>query len=401
MYDDTDVSTATIGTRMRELRAIRGFSLTELGRRASVSASYVSRIERGQRYATPGVVASIARALGVGVAVLRGQPYIHMLQKDRLDAMLAPISSALDSWDLPPDDEPQPRSLDALETEIRRIVALRLKTQFAEIAAELPGLILESVLLTQLHDQPGRNRERAYAVQAEVARTAAIVAYRLGFIDLSRLALSRMAVAGPQSGDPRQVAVACYERACITHAESSRPDRGVALMRRALRDLDDDGDRTTKAVRGTLHLRAANHALLSGDASAWADFLGQAAELSDITGETSDYAFSFGPVHVALSRMAGANIRGNHGETLRYAADVRLPRDYPPTAAARYWISKAKAETWTARPDAALASLREAKKVAPQLTRYHPSVHELVGTLLRTRAKAPDPLREFAKWSGV
>jgi hypothetical protein len=68
---------------------------------------------------------------------------------------------------------------------------------------------------------------------------------------------------------------------------------------------------------------------------------------------------------------------------------------------ARYWIDKAKAETWTARPENALKSLHEAKKVAPQLTRYHPGVHEIVGTLLRARAKAPDPLRQFAMWSGV
>ncbi|MBD3008985.1 MULTISPECIES: hypothetical protein [unclassified Streptomyces] len=50
-------------------------------------------------------------------------------------------------------------------------------------------------------------------LQAEVSRTAAIVAYRLGYLDLARLALSRMAVAAPQSGDPRHVAIERYERA--------------------------------------------------------------------------------------------------------------------------------------------------------------------------------------------
>ncbi|TDC78792.1 helix-turn-helix domain-containing protein [Streptomyces hainanensis] len=407
MSDDFDVPTRTIGTRIHELRTIRGFSLSELGRRAHVSAPQLSRIERGQRFASPGVVASVARVLGVGVSVLRGQPYIHMLQKDRLDALLSPISSALDSWDLLPDDESSPRSLDTLESEARRIAGLRVQTKFVEIADDLPGLLVESALVTQASHRSDRDRERAFALQCEMARTAAIVAYRMGFIDMARLALARLAAAAPQSGDPRQVAVERFERACITHAESSRPDRGVALVRRALRDLDDDGDRITKAVRGTLQLRAATHALRSGDASASEDFLAQATELSQVTGETgsadavADYALSFGPIEVALSQLAAANDREDHTTALKWAAEVRLPADYRPTGAARYWIDKARAETWTARHDAALVSLSEAKRAAPQLTRYHPSVHELVGTLLRARAKAPDPLREFAMWSGV
>ncbi|SFC90742.1 helix-turn-helix domain-containing protein [Streptomyces aidingensis] len=398
---DDEVSTRTIGARIQELRAIRGLSLTELGRRAHVSAAHLSRIEHGKRYATAGIVASVARALGVGASVLRGQPYIQTLQKDQLDAIVAPISSALDSWDLPPENEPAPRPLGVLETELRRIVQLRIKTRFAEISEELPGLIVESALLTQLHDRPGHEKERAFAIQTEVARTAAIIAFRLGYLDLSRFALSRMGIAAPKSGDPRQIAVERFERAHITHAESSRPDRGLALMRRALRDLDDDGTTATRAVRGTLQLRAASLALRSRDPGASGDFLGQAGELARQTGETEDYALSFGPLNVSLSRMATANDREDHEEVLGQAAGVRLPRGYAPTRAAHYWIDKARALTWTARHEQAVESLYEARVVAPQLTRYHPGVHETVGTLLRARPKPSAPLREFARWSGV
>ncbi|RKN44077.1 helix-turn-helix domain-containing protein [Streptomyces hoynatensis] len=394
------MSTEGIGTRIQELRAIRGFSLTELGRRAHVSASQLSRIETGKRYATAGIVASVARALGVGVSVLRGQPYIHMLQKEQLDALLAPISTALDSWDILPEDEPPPRSLDTLETDIRRMVALRVRTDFSAIAEQLPGLIVEAALCAQLHDRPGHDRERAYAVQAEVARTAAIVAYRLGFMDLSRFALSRMAVSAPQSGDPRQLAIERYERAHITHAESSRPDRGVTLMQRALRDLDDDGQAATRAVRGTLQLRAAILAAMQGNDSGADDWLGQARELADVTGETTDYAMAFGPLNVALNEMATLANRDEHAAALDVAARVDLPEGYAPTRAAGFWIEKAKSEVWTARLDGALDSLYEAKRVAPQLTRYHPGVHETVGTLLRAR-RPSTRLREFAQWSGV
>ncbi|MFD7895345.1 helix-turn-helix domain-containing protein [Streptomyces sp. NPDC059743] len=398
MPGNTDLSTESIGARIREFRLIRDYSLSELGRRAHVSASQLSRIENGERYPSEPILATVARALGVGVSVLRGQPYIQALQKDRLDALLTPISTSFDDWDIPPDDAPPSRSLDVLEAEAARVVQLRVKAEFLEIAEHLPGLISEVAITTQMYTAPGHRRERAHDLQAEISRTAAIVAYRLGYMDLARLALARMAVAAPQSGDPRQVAIERYERAQMA-ADNSRLDRGVSLMRHALRDLDDDGSRATRAVRGTLQLRAAVLSARNSDDDAADDWLGEATELADQTGETRDYALAFGPLNVRLHQIAAAGDRDEHAEALDHALQVRLPEDYPPTRAAHYWIDRARAEAWTARP--ALDSLYSARDASPQLTRYHHSVHETVATLLRGSQRADERLREFAEWCGV
>lgn len=400
MPDHTRMPTGGIGARIREFRTIRGFSLTELGRRAHVSISQLSRIETGSRSVSSTVEANIARALGVTVSVLHGQPYIHMLQQDQLDALLTPIASALDAWDIPPDDGPL-RSLDEVDTQVQRVVALRLKTDFAEIAEALPGLIVESAALGLTNSAAGERRERAHALQAELARTAAIMAYRLGFIDLARLALSRMAMAAPHSGDPAQVAIERFERSAMTHAQSSRSDRGVALMRVALRDLDDDRTTQTRAVRGALYLRAAQFALQQEDQSGAEDWLGQAQELADQVGNVYHHSLMFGPFGVALAQMGVENERNDHAAALRRASGMRLPPGCPPTLAAHFMIRRARAEAWTAHHEEALKSLKAARKTAPQLTRYHPHVHETVGALLRARAATPDPLREFALWSGV
>ncbi|WP_059006440.1 helix-turn-helix domain-containing protein [Streptomyces specialis] len=388
----------SLGERIHEFRAIRGFSLTELGRRAHVSTSQLSRIERGQRSASPMVVANIARVLGVSVSVLHGQPYIHMLQRDHLDALLEPIGSALDSWDIP--DEGPFRSLDALETEVRSIVDLRLRTKFAEIAEALPALLIEVAAQTQRYS-PGRNRERAFDLQAELGRTAAILAYRLGFIDLARLALSRMAAAAPHSGDPCQVAIERMERSAMTHAQSARSDRGLALMRVALRDLDDDGTPATQAVRGSLFLRGASLAFQAKDKSSSAELLGEARELAHRIGDVYEHALMFGPFGVALAEMGADNDRNDHAAALKKAASMHLPPKCPPTLAAHFHIRKARAQAWMAQHDEALESLSLAKATAPELTRYHPHVHEAVGVMLRARAAVPDTLRKFAQWSGV
>ncbi|MEU1298400.1 helix-turn-helix domain-containing protein [Streptomyces shenzhenensis] len=400
MPDTASAAPERIGARIREFRAIRDYSLSDLGRRAHVSPSLLSRIETGQRAATESVLASVARALAVKVSVLRGQPYIQTLQKEQLDAILTPVSTAFDDWDLPPDDAPPPRPLDAIEGDVGHLYNLRVKARFTEIADFLPGLISELALATQLHATPGRDRERAYAAQAEICRTAAIVAYRIGYMDLARLALSRMGVAAPQSGDPRQVAIERYERAQMA-ADSSRLDRGVSLMRHALRELDDDGTRQTRAVRGTLQLRAATLSARGGDESSAADWIGEAAELAERTGETRDYALAFGPLNVRLHEISAAGDQSDYDQALAVASGVRLPDDYPPTRAAHFWIDKANAETWTAQQDEALKSLLAARSASPQLTRYHHSVHETVATLLRARPRVSDDLRDYALWCGV
>ncbi|MGW7005241.1 helix-turn-helix domain-containing protein [Streptomyces sp. NPDC054933] len=401
MPDPTSVSTGGIGARIAEVRALRNYSLRELGKRANVSASMLSRIESGDRYASPAIVSAVARTLSVSISVLHGQPYIHMLQADQLDRLLTPISAALDDWDIPPsDDHLAPRSLDELEDEVRRLKAMRANAEYMDIAAELPGLITEINYRALLQDQPGRDRERAHWIQAEIARTVYVVGRQIGYIDLARLALSRMAVAAPHSGDPRQVAIERWDRAQIM-ADAARHDRGVVLIRQALQDLDDDSDRATRAVRGALHLKAAILSSRQGDTAGADGWLAAAKEIADQTGETRDYGLVFGPVNCVIHSMSAASDRDQHARALERALKVRLPQDYPSARAGHYWVDRARAEAWTARHDDALVSLQKAKQIAPQQTRYHPSVHETVGTLLRAKAKAADPVVKFAQWCGV
>ncbi|MEV8395287.1 MULTISPECIES: helix-turn-helix transcriptional regulator [unclassified Streptomyces] len=406
MPETTDIH---IGARIRELRAIRDYSLAELGRRAHVSTSQLSRVETGEQPASPSVLTSVARALGVTLSVLHGQPYIHMLQKDRLDRLLAPISSALDAWDIPPDDDLPLRPMDDIAADTAVVATQRARGEFGAVAEALPELITDTALAVQTYTAPGRDRERAHNLQAEIARTTAIVAYRLGYMDLARLALARMAVAAPESGDPCQVAVERYERAVITHAETSRPDRGVALMRRALRDLDADGAPATMAVRGTLLLRASALSAVQGHHDDANDWLGQAHQLAE-AGAAADaatdppgqrYALAFGELNVSLGRLDVAMYRDDYEAAVRVANEVRLPESYQPTRIAGFQIRKASAEAWTARHDASLTSLKRAREKAPQLTRYHPEVHATIGTLLRARQRPAQELREFAQWSGV
>ena len=67
MHDDDRV-----GARVKVLRTLMGLTQEALARRANVSTSLVSQVERGVSPASPGFVAAVARALDVGQSRLTG-----------------------------------------------------------------------------------------------------------------------------------------------------------------------------------------------------------------------------------------------------------------------------------------------------------------------------------------
>ncbi|MGW1280366.1 helix-turn-helix domain-containing protein [Streptomyces tsukubensis] len=394
-------ASADAGTRIHELRALRGYTLAELGRRAAVSPSMLSRIEHGSRIPSEQVISSVARALSVSVSVLHGQPYIEQLRQDQLDRVISPLGVALDDWDIDPDaDDPVPRSLNRLALEVQRVQELRTNAEYGQLAEMLPGLFAELSHATLLRDAPGRERERAFWFQAEVALGAFSVAYKFGYMDLARLALARMAGAARQSGDPRQVAAERVKRVHLL-AEGPALERGLRLVQQGLRDLAPDGTPQTQAVRGGLILKGLQLHGLRGDGLELDSWLEEARGIAHETGETNHYLFVFGPTNVEQHAIEAAGDRDEHALAVQLSQGVHLPDGYPPARAGVYWIDTARSQALTARYDEALDSLERARLVSPQQARYHPTVRSTVGVLLRARPRVPERLRAFAQWSGV
>ncbi|MEU5270629.1 helix-turn-helix transcriptional regulator [Streptomyces hygroscopicus] len=390
-----------VGARIRELRALRDYSLRELAQRAHVSKSMLSDVERSERQPSEQVIAAVAKALRVNVSVLHGQPYIEQLRKDQLDQLITPLGIALDDWGIPPeDDAPPPRPLPELQQAIRTVQALRTVSEYGKLATGLPALLAEISYATLLHPTPGRDRELIHWLQTEAALGAFSVAYKFGYMDLARLSLARMASAAALSGDPRQVAAERMKRAQLS-TDGPAMEQGLRLVKQGLRDLADDGTAETRAVRGGLLLKGVQLYGVLGNADESNAYLQEAEGIANDIGETNHYLFVFGPTNVAQHAIAAAADRDEHGEALRRARAVHLPEGYSPARAGVYWIDRARAEALTAHPDDALESLVKAREVTPQQTRYHPTTRETVGTLLRARPRPSQELREYALWSGV
>ncbi|KOG46246.1 transcriptional regulator, partial [Streptomyces varsoviensis] len=132
-----------IGARIADYRKLRHLTQLGLAQRAFISRGTIAKVEAGLTPATPTIVAAVARALEVDIAALNGQPYISEMRQDRLDRMIAPLSDALDLYDLGPDPDISPRAAETLSVEVHELCADACATQYKVIGSKLPGLLGE------------------------------------------------------------------------------------------------------------------------------------------------------------------------------------------------------------------------------------------------------------------
>ena len=142
-----------VGARIAVIRKTRGWTGRELARRAHVSYSLLAKVESGAAPASPALIGAVARALRVDVPRLTGQPYEEPRgQAARLHEMIPPIRRSVDTYDLP-DDSITPRPFAELAADARRLSGYGQAGKFAQIGAELPGLLdeLSAAVCEEVH----------------------------------------------------------------------------------------------------------------------------------------------------------------------------------------------------------------------------------------------------------
>ncbi|MHA6764659.1 helix-turn-helix domain-containing protein [Streptacidiphilus sp. PAMC 29251] len=387
----------SIGQRIARYRKMRHLTQTGLAEKAGVSISLLSKIEQGNKQSTPSVTASIARVLAVQVADLVGQPYLAELQADQLDVLIQPIRWALDVYDLGVDPEISPRPLADLAEEAERMCMLIRATDLRTAASELPALILETTTAahTELSDQ-------AWAVLASTYRTAYDVCTKLGYQDLSALALERMAWAAERGSDPIVASIRQYLRGlAYLRAGEYRTGRRLVAVGAATAALAEPG-RARDVVTGQIHLGGAVLAARDKDGDAADGHLAAAGAIAERTGDAAKvYWLSFGPFNVVAHRVSALVDQDLYAKALDVAKTVMVPDDWPASRAAHHRAEIARAQLWTGRTDEALRSLLAARQLAPQQTRYSTGVRETIAGLLSARRAAPESLSNYAAWVGL
>jgi transcriptional regulator with XRE-family HTH domain len=386
-----------IGARIAHHRKRAGLTQRGLAQKIPYSYSLLTQVESGHKPASPDLVATVAQALSIDVTALTGQPYMTELQQDRLAELIRPIREALDLYDLGPDPDIRPRSASQLIEAAEHLCLLVRATKLHKAALDLPDTIAEITAAAHL-----THSSELWAALASTYRTAHDVAVKLGYYDLSTVALDRMDWAAARASDPLLAAVRQYMRALVYFREGEYTI-GQRLVASGHSLLDQAPiTRQRLAVAGQLHLGASIIAARARDSGLVTSHLEEARSCAERTGEANDVLWlSFGPTNVSVHAVSARIEMRNYGEALTHAAEVKIPQGWAISRAAHFHVDKARAQMEAGRSEAALNSLITARRLAPQQTRYHSGARETIRGLIHLARRTPDTLDHLAAWVGL
>ncbi|MDX3326162.1 MULTISPECIES: helix-turn-helix domain-containing protein [Streptomyces] len=385
------------GTRIKEQRKLARLTQRQLADRLPYSFSLLNQVECGAKPANLDFVAAVAKALRVDVTVLTGQPYVTELQQDRLAGLVRPIREALDLYDLGADDTLPEKPAAQLVASAEHLCAQVRATHLRNAARLLPATIAD--LTTAAWRTQSRELWQALA---STYRTAHDVTVKLGYYDLSSVALDRMDWAAGRASDPCLSAIRQYMRALVYFREGEYTigQRLVAVGHSIVGAAEQT--REALAVTGQLHLGASVIGARADDRTAVDTHIAEAARCAEQTGDASEvHWLSFGPTNVALHRMSAEVEMRQYDEALSQARQITLPAALATSRRAHFLIDKARSEMETGRTEAAFGSIVEARHAAPEQTRYHPGARETIKGLVHISRRTPDSLGHMAAWIGL
>ncbi|KAB1144995.1 helix-turn-helix transcriptional regulator [Streptomyces luteolifulvus] len=385
------------GARIKEQRRLSRLTQRQLADLLPYSYSLLNQVECGARPATADFVAACAKALNVDVTVLTGQPYVSELQRDRLAELVRPIREALDLYDLGPNPDLTVRTAEKLIAGADQLCADVRATHLRTAARKLPGLMAE---LT--HSAWSTPSTTLWQALASTYRTAHDISVKLGYYDLSAVALDRMAWAAERASDPCLGAVRQYMRALVYFREGEYRigQRLVASGHGIVGQAAET--REALAVAGQLHLGASVICARAEDKTAVNLHIGEARRIAKRIGDASDvHWLSFGPANVALHKMSAAVEMRQYDDALKQARRMKLPSRLATSRRAHFLIDQARTEMETGHTEKALEHLVEARKIAPEQTRYHPAARETITGLVHQARRTPDTLNHMAAWVGL
>lgn len=385
------------GARIAYYRKLARLTQRELADRIPHSYSLLTQVEAGHKPASPGLIAAVAHALHHDVTTLTGQPYVNELREDRLESLVRPIREALDLYDLGPDPDLQTRPVNELIAAAEDLCRLVRATRLHAAGEALPAVMSE---LTTAAYHSGESA--AWGALGSTYRTAHDLAVKLGYFDLSSVALDRMGWAADRASDPLLGGVRQYMRALVYFREGQCAIGQRLIISGQQHVQQAEQSRRALAVTGQLHLGASVLAARSRDEVAAVGHLNEARALAGHTGEAGDvFWLSFGPTNVDAHELSAHLEFGRWGDAARAARNVHMPNSWAISRRAHLYIDKARSQMETGDPESALESINTARELAPQQTRYHPGARETIKDLVHHARRERGNLNYLAAWIGL
>jgi tetratricopeptide (TPR) repeat protein len=242
---------------------------------------------------------------------------------------------------------------------------------------------------------------------AEALHGGSMLLRRLGYVDLSWIALQQARDAALRSKDPLLLIANDWHLAELYFRTGNTP-RAQTVTEEAIRKLEEDhlsGQPLAQVISllGTFHLLRSTAAAQRVERREVADAIGEATHAAQRNSrDRDDYQSQFGPTNVAIFKVSSAVEMGDGELAIRHAKRVDSHAIPSRERQARYLIDVGRAYAQTRKDAAALQVITDAYKCAPEYVANHVMAREVVAKLLERERRSITPgLRTIAKKIGV
>ncbi|MFI6986492.1 helix-turn-helix domain-containing protein [Embleya sp. NPDC050154] len=396
----------TVGQRVSYWRERRGLSQRELAIRLGKSASWMQKVESGERALERlPVLDALAEALRVDLQVLLGRDLMRDSDMCLDGVEVAAIRRALERYDHLLTAPGVAVDRGRLRIGVHYAWVAFAGTDYGTLGRTLPHLIDRAQAAVATAD--GDDAAEASGLLAQAYQIASSTLRKLGENELAWLAADRSLAASERSGDPQLTGTGAYRVANALLAKG-RCDAAHDLNRLAADRLatgEPAPSRGRLAVFGTLVLQAGIAAARAGRDRDVHALLAEADTAARHVGEgRDDYRTSFGPTNVGVHRVSACVELGDGAAAIAAAARIGQGglAGLRPERRANHLVDVARAHLQTGDAEQALTALLEAEHLAPAEVRCRPLARNVVTDLhRRSRGGAPWPLRELAERAGL
>lgn len=391
-----------LGRKIAAERRRRGLSQPELARLLGRSVAWVSQVERGVRKIDRmSVLETVATALEVPLSELAAEaPVVAAVTEEApgaggLRLVLAgayALRAMLDGR--------RPPALSTLRTRSRKAWDLTHAGHYTDLSDLLRSLVPD--LETAARALPEAQRAEVFELMAATYQACSAALAKLGEPEAAWIAADRAMAAAERAGNPLLVAAGAFRLVFVFLADRhyDQAEETARTAAEALQARSDDGDPPTMSLWGGLTLQRAVIASRVNDPDAAYSHLDRAAQIAERLGEgRNDYNTEFGPANVSLHEISVAVELGDAGRALRAAAvDIS---GLSAERRARTLIDVARAHAQRRQVNEAVAMLREAEDISPELVDGHELARQLVSDLLAMQDPPSVELRELAGRMGA
>lgn len=382
-----------IGKRVAYERKLAGLTQAQLATRTGYSVSMVRAVEQGREPASPGFTTAVAKALGIEPEHLTGAPYQDTLEEEGTLAGLAELRAILSEGEYVRGIEPG--SFDELRTELAAINSADRAGRSRQALARLPELVRRLYGALDVQAEP-----RVYALLAGAYNAADRMCRRFGYMALTIPAVDRYEWAAARSDGPLNVALGKIMRTRLLMYHGNT-ELALRLVDEVVRLIEGQSEGEL-SVWGAAHLAGAAAASRGRRLQDARDHIAAAREVGAMLGhETREYETLFGPINTEIHAVGVELEAGDPGVAALTGTGLILPATIVHSRAGHLYQDVARAWLITGQPAKSLEALYQARKVAPQQTRLHPSVRETLYGIAAAERRRSDSLGAFARWVNV